>query len=336
MELDDGGHRRAGGEELAHRGAPLAHRAVDRRGDDGVHELLARQLELGSALEQHGLSIAHLLDRVLVAPLRHRQPRDGGVELGLGDQSLLLEALRAFARELGLVEHGARLLDEGGLLDVHAVVGALGRQPEPGARLLQRGHGLIDAEPGVGGIEARHDLAALEPAAQVHGQLGHTPGHLGAQHHLLVGGQGPRRADPLVGRLLRRGGHFHRPGLGRARPRGGRSGGLAGGILTAEQRQGRADERQAEVAEAEQARERHQSHPTWPASRRPKPGVPWHRVARVGDRDHSHQAWSDGSSTVCPVALERSAAIRISCTSRPTSGLQRPSIGRPSRRRERK
>ena len=33
--------------------APLAHRAVDRRGDDGVGELLARQLELGPALEQH-------------------------------------------------------------------------------------------------------------------------------------------------------------------------------------------------------------------------------------------------------------------------------------------
>ena len=63
-------------------------------------ELLARQLELGSALEQHGLSVAHLLDRVLVAALRHRQRRDGGVELRLGDQSLLLEALRALAREL--------------------------------------------------------------------------------------------------------------------------------------------------------------------------------------------------------------------------------------------
>jgi hypothetical protein len=120
------------------------------------------------------------------------------------------------------------------LLDVHAVVGALGRQPEPGARLLQRGHGLIDAEPGVGGIEARHDLAALEPAAQVHGQLGHAPGHLGAQHHLLVGGQGPRRADPLIGHLLCRGRHFHRADLGRARPRGDGRGGLAGGILTAE------------------------------------------------------------------------------------------------------
>ena len=222
------------------------------------------------------------------------------------------------------------------MLDVHAVVGALGREPEPGARLLQRGHGLIDAEPGVGGIEARHDLAALEPAAQVHGQLGHAPGHLGAQHHLLVGGQGPRRADPLVGRLLRRGGHFHRPGLGRARPRGGRRGGLAGGVLTAEQRQGRAEERQAEAVDTEQARERHQSHPTWPANRRPKPGVPSYQVGRVGDRGHSHQACAGGSSTVCPAALERSAAIRISCTSRPTSGVQRPSIGRPSRRRERK
>ena len=47
---------------------------------------------------------------------------------------------------------------------------------------------------------------------------------------------------------------------------------------------------QSEVAEAEQARDGHQSHPTWPGNRRPKPGVPSYQVGRVWDRGHSHQA----------------------------------------------
>ena len=49
---------------------------------DGVRELLARQLQLGAALQQHPLPVLHLLERVLVAALGHLKRRDRGVELG--------------------------------------------------------------------------------------------------------------------------------------------------------------------------------------------------------------------------------------------------------------
>ena len=79
-------------------------------------------------------------------PPRGRPPRLSSC--ARGDEPLLPEPLRALAGQLRLVEHGARLPDEGGLLDIHAVVGSVGRQPEPSARLLERGHRLVDAELG--------------------------------------------------------------------------------------------------------------------------------------------------------------------------------------------
>ena len=67
--------------------------------DDGVGQLLARQLELGSPLEEHALADAHLLDRVLVAALRHLERGDRGVHLGPRDQLLLPEPLGPIAGE---------------------------------------------------------------------------------------------------------------------------------------------------------------------------------------------------------------------------------------------
>src|SRR5688572_26836562 len=43
-------HRRAGGQILSHRGLAFAHGTVDGRSDDGIVQLLARDLELGTAL----------------------------------------------------------------------------------------------------------------------------------------------------------------------------------------------------------------------------------------------------------------------------------------------
>ena len=52
--------------------------------DHGVGELLAGQLELRAPLGQHGLAVAHLLERVLVAALGHLKGGLGGVELRPG------------------------------------------------------------------------------------------------------------------------------------------------------------------------------------------------------------------------------------------------------------
>ncbi len=89
------------------------------------------------------------------------------------------------------------------MLGIHAVVGALRRQTEPGARLLQRRHRLVHAELRVGGVEARDSLVAADPAAEVHEQLADPAGDLGAEHDLLVGREGAGGADTAIDHLLR-------------------------------------------------------------------------------------------------------------------------------------
>ena len=76
-DADERHHRRARGEVLAHGGAPLAHRAVD-RGDASTVSASCWRASSSSErrCSEHGLPVAHLLERVLVAPLRHAQPRD--------------------------------------------------------------------------------------------------------------------------------------------------------------------------------------------------------------------------------------------------------------------
>jgi len=153
VELDERDHRSPGGEVLSDRGSALAHRAFDRRGDHGVRALLPRQLQLGAPLKEHGLPIANLLDAVLIAGFGHAQRRHRRVDLRLRDQLPLPELLRPLACQPRLVKHRARLAHEGGVLGIHAVVRALPRESEPGARLLQRRHRLVHAELSVGGVE---------------------------------------------------------------------------------------------------------------------------------------------------------------------------------------
>ena len=116
--------------------------------DDGVGELLARQLELGAPLERaRPDGCAPPRARPGNGPPPPASAAIGRVELGAGDQLLLRERSTLLSRvSRASSSIGAGLTDDGGLLGVHPVVGARRREPEPGARLLQRGHGLIDAK----------------------------------------------------------------------------------------------------------------------------------------------------------------------------------------------
>ena len=93
-------------------GVPLADDAVERRGQRRVVELLPRELELGAALLEHRLAVAHFLERVLVAALGDLERRVGGVEVGARRDAALDEGLGAVLRQLGLVEHRPRLADD--------------------------------------------------------------------------------------------------------------------------------------------------------------------------------------------------------------------------------
>ena len=85
------------------RDVALAHHAVERRGERGVAHGLARQFEFGAPLFEHGLPVAHLLERVLVPALGHLQRGVGRVERGLRRDAALDERRRALAGQPRLV-----------------------------------------------------------------------------------------------------------------------------------------------------------------------------------------------------------------------------------------
>jgi len=163
--------------------------AVDGREDRRVDQLLTREVQLGAPLRDDGLSIADLLERILIAALRHLERGFRGIELRARDQLLLQEARVSIACEPRVLERGAGLANDRRLLGIHLLVRPRRRQPEADARLLQRGLCLVNAHPEVALIQPTHDLAALDPGAEVHRDLGQPAGDLGAEHDLLVGGE---------------------------------------------------------------------------------------------------------------------------------------------------
>ena len=112
MSAHQSHHRRAGRQVLADGGLAFADGAVDGRNDDGIGELLARDLELGAALHQNGLAIAHLFDGVLVAAVRDGELGDGGVKLGAGDELAIPKLHHPVVAETRFLQHGRRLADQ--------------------------------------------------------------------------------------------------------------------------------------------------------------------------------------------------------------------------------
>ncbi len=126
--------------------------------------------------------------------------------------------------DLRLVEHSPGLADDRGLLGIDPIIGAVGREPEPGARLLKRGHRLVEPMLIVASIDPAHDLALVHATAEVNADLLESAWDLRPQDNLFVGGQGSRGLH-RARHLLQDGGKDpHRTRGGR-----GRFGGLSGG-----------------------------------------------------------------------------------------------------------
>ena len=129
IDAHQGHDGRAGRQILADGGLAFADGAVDRRNDDGIGELLARDLELGTALHQHRLAVAHLFDGILIAPFGHRELRDRRVELGARDEFSLPQLHHPVMGELGFLEHRRRLTHRRRLFDVDFVAVSRRRRP---------------------------------------------------------------------------------------------------------------------------------------------------------------------------------------------------------------
>ena len=176
---------------------------------------LPRELELGLALREHRLAVAHLLERVLVTAVSHLERRLGGVELGAGRRSRASRTWPCASRvSRASSSTAAAWRTMRGLLGVDGVVVAVGRKAEARAGLLQRRLGLPHAQLEVGRISRAMHLALADAAAEVHGELVEPAGDLDAQRDLLFGGEGARHGDGAHERVLGGGHDLDRPRLG--------------------------------------------------------------------------------------------------------------------------
>ena len=225
----------ARGQVFAHRGPPLPNHAVDRSGEHRVGQGLARQLQLGPPLGQDRLPGADFLQRILIPCLGHLLGGHGGIELGAGHELLLGQAVHALAVQPRLVQDGAGLAHERGLLGVHPIVGPPRRQPQANAGLVKRGFGLLQAKLEIRGVEPGHDLTAAHGTAEVHRQFAQAAGHLQAENDLVIRGQRARHRHRPWHARLERGNDADLSGLGRRVLAGG---GGRRGVLAAAGKQG--------------------------------------------------------------------------------------------------
>ncbi len=189
--------------EFAFRDLALADGTVDWSAEYGVFEGLAGEGKLGSALRQHGFTIADFLERVLIPAFAHFEQRFGGVEIGPGRDAALDEGLDAVAREACLVAHGAALTHQRCLLGIDGgVIIGLRGQSQSGTRLLECRVRLLDAELEVGWGEPREHLPAAHRAAQVHEELVHAARDLERKGDLFFGRKRAAHADRAFERLL--------------------------------------------------------------------------------------------------------------------------------------
>ncbi len=163
----DGEDGRAGGAILAGEGMAFANDAVDRRAQRRVVELLARERELGSALREHGLPVAHLFERILIAAFGNLELRVGAFEIGARRDAALHERRDALALPARFVERRPAPDARARSSRCSIVVALADRiEAEPRPRLLQRGFRLAMAKLEVGGRQTREHLALRAPASQ--------------------------------------------------------------------------------------------------------------------------------------------------------------------------
>jgi hypothetical protein len=193
MLTHDGHDRCTGGAIFTGKDHALADHAVDRRSQRGIVDLLARQRELGAALQQHCLPVADFLERILVPSFGNLQRRICGFEIGLCRDAALDERRDTFALAAGLGERGAGLPHDGGLFEIDGVGIAGGVETEPGPRLLERGFRLAQPQLEIGRGEARDRLALSNRRSEVDAQFLDASGDLEAERDLFFGGK--RAAD---------------------------------------------------------------------------------------------------------------------------------------------
>ena len=171
---------RARREVLADARLLLLNDGVEGRDDCRVGERLACEREFRASLREKGLTVANLLDRVLILALRDLEVRLSRLVLGARGDALLDERCDALQVVALLIENGAGLPDCTRVFELDLVVVAFGRETEARARLLKRGVGLLHAQLVVLLLDLRDRLTATDDAPQVNRDDAEATGNLDA------------------------------------------------------------------------------------------------------------------------------------------------------------
>ena len=199
----DRGNRRAGSAVLAGEHEAFAHDAVDRRAQGRVVQLLAGERHFGSALRQHGLAVAHFLERVLMAAFGDFQRGVGGFEIGLGGDAALDEGGDALALAARFV-HARPAPGARGRSDRRRPCrfrrsdrGRGGRAPAASAASAWRRRSSKSV-----GVKPRDQVALAHGRSQVDAQVLDTSGDLEAEGDLFLGGERAAHGHAAGDRLL--------------------------------------------------------------------------------------------------------------------------------------
>ena len=201
--------RRVLADELAGLDQPLGDRAGDRRPDDGVGQLLLRQLVRGAAILQAGLQAADVVERRLIVRLGDLEARFRGVAVDLRQQAAAARAARARSNALRASSRfaiawrtDAICSSAGGSPVLPAV------DPELRFDLPQRALGAVERELQLARLEPDEHVAGPDLGAELHADVAHDPGDLAADACLIGGDQRAGQVDlaldghPLDGRGL--------------------------------------------------------------------------------------------------------------------------------------
>ena len=210
VDPDQGEHRSAGGQVLAHRSAAFPNGPVDRRAQHRVGQLLPGQGEARAPLGKHFLTVPDLFQGGLVAALGDQKLGLGRVDLGPGDQILFRELSRAIPIQARLLEHRPGLAHQRGLLGIDAFGRAVPGETQSGAHLAEGGFGLIHAKAEIRRVEAGENLPFPHRAAQVDRDFAHAAGDLEPRDDLFVGGERPGDGHRARKPAYRRGDDAHR------------------------------------------------------------------------------------------------------------------------------
>ena len=200
IHLHDRGDRDVLADEFAGLDQPFGDRAGDRRPDDGVGDLLLRQLVGGAPILQAGLQAVDGVERGLIVRLGDLQARLRAVAVGLRQQAAPAQLLRPLERAARVVTVRGRLAHRRNLVVGRRLLFLQVIDPELRFDLAEGALGAVERQLELARLQPGDHVAGPDLGAELHADVAHDAGDLAADACLLGGRQRPRQVHLALDR----------------------------------------------------------------------------------------------------------------------------------------